>query len=223
VLDAGQRTTLAALADVLIPGEADMPSASEAAAHEKWLDRTLQARPDLEADLLRVVTEAADRDPAAEVRRLNEHEPELFRVLALAVSGAYYMNLKVRKRIGYPGQKSNPPFPDEADYYLEGGLLDPVLARGSSGKAPPGANAPAPVRPAPSGKRPDALVIGAGAAGSVAAKRLAEAGFSVVCLEQGGWRNAAEFPGDKLEFELLVGKQWNADPNIRARPEDYPT
>jgi hypothetical protein len=40
---------------------------------------------------------------------------EAFQALALAVSGAYYMNLKVRKRIGYPGQKSDPPFPDEAE------------------------------------------------------------------------------------------------------------
>src|SRR5687768_11225340 len=106
-----------------------MPSASDAGAHGKWLDRALGARPELEADLVRVASEAAGRDPAEEVRRLHDEETELFRALTLAVSGAYYMNLKVRKRIGYPGQKSNPPFPDEADYYLEG-LLDPVLERG---------------------------------------------------------------------------------------------
>jgi choline dehydrogenase-like flavoprotein len=28
----------------------------------------------------------------------------------------------------------------------------------------------------------------------VAARHLAEAGFSVVCLEQGGWENAGDFP-----------------------------
>ena len=47
-----------------------------------------------------------------EVERLYEQERSAFEALALAVSGAYFMNLKVRKRIGYPGQKSNPPFPD---------------------------------------------------------------------------------------------------------------
>ena len=38
----------------------------------------------------------------------------------------------------------------------------------------------------------------------VAARHLAEAGFKVVCLEQGGWENAADFPGDELEWELVA-------------------
>jgi choline dehydrogenase-like flavoprotein len=220
VLEPEQRATLAALADVLIPATEAMPSASAAGAHEKWLDRALAARPELAPVLSDIAGAARARDPAEEVRRLHEEEPRAFDALALAVSGAYYMNLKVRKRIGYPGQKSNPPFPDEADYYLEGGLLDRV-------RAPAQRNVtagPPPRLPARrNGGRHDVLVIGAGAAGSVAARRLSEEGFSVVCLEQGGWRNAAEFPGDKLEFELLAGMQWNADPNRRSRPEDYPT
>jgi choline dehydrogenase-like flavoprotein len=223
VLDAEQRTTFAALADVLIPAVNGMPSASEVGAEGKWLDRALRARPDLEAGLVLTLAAAAGRDPEDELRRLHEEEPDAFRTLALAVTGAYYMHLKIRKRIGYPGQKHDPPFPDEADYYLEGGLLDPVLERGAFGKPSPAPEAPPAVRRTSNGQRTSVLVIGAGAAGSVTAKRLAEAGFSVVCLEQGGWRNAAEFPGDKLEFELLAGKQWNADPNVRARPEDYPT
>jgi choline dehydrogenase-like flavoprotein len=220
--DADQRAVLAALADVLIPAAERMPSASEANAHGKWLDRALAARPDLEPVLARVLTEARGRDPDEEVRRLDTEDPEAFAALMTLVAGAYTINLKVRKRLGYPGQKHNVPFPDEAEYYLEGGLLDPVLERGPFGsQAPP---APAPSLPRRSGDgRADVLVIGAGAAGSVAAKHLAEAGFRVVCLEQGGWRSAGEFPGDKLEFELLAQRQWNADPNVRGRPEDYPT
>ena len=70
--------------------------------------------------------------------------------------------------------------------------------------------------------RPDVLIIGAGAAGSVAALHLARAGFDVVCLEQGGWTDPSEFPGSQPEWELLASKQWHPNPNVRGRPEDYP-
>ena len=42
----------------------------------------------------------------------------------------------------------------------------------------------------------DVLVVGAGASGSVAVKALAQAGFSVVCLEQGDWTPPSAFAGD---------------------------
>ncbi len=70
--------------------------------------------------------------------------------------------------------------------------------------------------------RPDVLVIGAGASGAVVSRHLAESGFSVTCLEQGDWVNASDFPGDKPEWELLMSQRWHHDPNIRARPADYP-
>jgi choline dehydrogenase-like flavoprotein len=201
----------ASLADELIPAAGRLPSASEADASGKWLQRALAARPDLVPLLDRALATGLD------ARRLHEQDPEAFAGLADAVEGAYYMNLKVRKRIGYPGQKSNPPYPDEAEYYLEG-----LLGHRSEAE-PPAPSDPPPAARTARAPRVEVLVIGAGASGSVVSKRLAEAGFSVVCLEQGGWRNASEFPGDKLEFELLVERQWNADPNVRARPEDYPT
>lgn len=73
-----------------------------------------------------------------------------------------------------------------------------------------------------SSERADVLVIGAGPSGAVAAKRLAEAGMSVVCLEQGEWPDRAQFPGDKIDCELTAQKQWNFDPNVRNLPPDYP-
>jgi choline dehydrogenase-like flavoprotein len=218
-----ERATLAGLADALVPNCGRMPAASEVGAAERWLDRALAALPELGPELARVVAAAAGRDPAAEVRRLHAEDPDGFRALALAVTGAYYMHPRVRKRVGYPGQAHNPPFSDEAEYYVDG-LLEPLLAGGSRVRpTPDGSAAPVPLpKRRNGGARADVLVIGSGASGAVAAKHLAEAGFKVTCLEQGGWLNASDFPGDKLEFELLIRRRWNADPNLRAQPEDYP-
>ncbi len=125
-----QRSTLAGLADVLVPAADGMPAASEVKVHERWIDKALGARPDLEAGLLAMLDVAADREPAAELERLRTEEPAGFETLALLVTGAYYMHPRVRKLIGYPGQGPNPAYPDEAEWYLRDGLLDPVVARG---------------------------------------------------------------------------------------------
>jgi choline dehydrogenase-like flavoprotein len=68
----------------------------------------------------------------------------------------------------------------------------------------------------------DVLIIGAGPSGGVVAKRLAEAGFTIVCLEQGDWHDKADYPGIRLDWELAARKQWATSPNIRGLPEDYP-
>lgn len=68
----------------------------------------------------------------------------------------------------------------------------------------------------------DVLIIGAGPSGAVAAHTLATRGFSVTCLEQGDWVNPGDFPGAKPEFELLTRRLWAWNPNLRARPQDYP-
>ena len=68
----------------------------------------------------------------------------------------------------------------------------------------------------------DVLIIGAGASGGVVGKRLSEAGFSVVCLEQGGWLDRADYPGNKLDWELKARKDWATSPNIRGLAADYP-
>jgi choline dehydrogenase-like flavoprotein len=68
----------------------------------------------------------------------------------------------------------------------------------------------------------DVLVVGAGVAGAVVAKRLVEAGLSVVCLEQGDWPDRAEYPGASPEWELRAAKQWSSSPQLRQGTADYP-
>ena len=68
----------------------------------------------------------------------------------------------------------------------------------------------------------DVLIIGAGASGGVAAGALAEAGFDVLCLEQGDWPDPADYPAPRSTYELEARKQWSGSPNVRNRPSDYP-
>ena len=69
---------------------------------------------------------------------------------------------------------------------------------------------------------PDVLIIGAGASGAVAAKRLGEAGFRVVCLEQGTWPDYSRARAGEPDFELTAGRDWAWDPNARQASADYP-
>jgi choline dehydrogenase-like flavoprotein len=69
---------------------------------------------------------------------------------------------------------------------------------------------------------PDVLIVGAGPSGAAVAMRLAEAGFRVVCLEQGGWVRPGDLPHGALDWELTRLTSFNPDPNLRAEPVDYP-
>ena len=73
-----------------------------------------------------------------------------------------------------------------------------------------------------SSDRTDVLIVGAGASGGVVGRRLAEAGFGVVCLEQGEWPDSDTYPGPKPDWELQTLRGWSADPNVRRNPADYP-
>jgi hypothetical protein len=124
------RTTLAALADVLIPAAEGMPAASEAGAGGEWLDEVLRVRSDLEAPLYDLLERARGVDPAAEVERLEREEPEAFEALSTAVAGSYFLNPEVRRLIGYPGQERRPIELRDPPDYEEDGLLASVVERG---------------------------------------------------------------------------------------------
>jgi choline dehydrogenase-like flavoprotein len=68
----------------------------------------------------------------------------------------------------------------------------------------------------------DVLIIGTGASGAAAAWRLSEAGFSVVCLEQGPWMQPEKYPTAYPDWELRSFTSFAFNPNVRGLPEDYP-
>lgn len=129
-LDDRRRQTLAALADELVPAALGMPAASEVDVHLEGINHVLAARPDLGPPLARLLEDLAGQEPAAALARLNEEDPEAIGVLGTAVTGAYYIDPRVRALLGYHGQPNKPPQPGESDEYLAGGLLDPVRERG---------------------------------------------------------------------------------------------
>jgi choline dehydrogenase-like flavoprotein len=76
--------------------------------------------------------------------------------------------------------------------------------------------------PSPHYTEPDVLIIGAGASGAAVAWSLANAGFRVVCLDQGDWVDPQSLPHYGDDWELRRFTDFNPDPNIRQMPEDYP-
>jgi choline dehydrogenase-like flavoprotein len=77
-------------------------------------------------------------------------------------------------------------------------------------------------RLAPHWDEPDVVIVGAGASGGAVAWSLAAAGFRVVCLEQGDWVPAEALPHARDDWELHRLTDFNADPNVRCLPADYP-
>ena len=69
----------------------------------------------------------------------------------------------------------------------------------------------------------DVLVIGSGAAGAAVTKRLTDLGAKVLCLEQGGWIRAQDYPSSRPDWEIQIHRgAFHFSPNVRRRWEDYP-
>lgn len=68
----------------------------------------------------------------------------------------------------------------------------------------------------------DVLVIGSGLGGAIASRTLAEAGLSVVCLEQGDWTRPESRPHFDPDWEWRRLTNYSTTPNVRAWPADYP-
>ena len=132
-----ERATFAGLADVLVPEAAGMPSASAVGVHERRLDRRSRHAPISPSRCDRSWPTRQGRSAEAEIARLRADDDERFRLLLSLVTAAYYSSPKVRRLIGYPGQRAHEVFPDQAEHDLRDGILDPVVARGPIWHRPP--------------------------------------------------------------------------------------
>lgn len=68
----------------------------------------------------------------------------------------------------------------------------------------------------------DVLIIGAGASGAAVAWSLADTRMRIVCLEQGGWMNPAQYPSTGRDWEARQWGDFAISPNRRGLPSDYP-
>ena len=68
----------------------------------------------------------------------------------------------------------------------------------------------------------DVCIVGAGPAGAVAARRLAEDAFSVVVLERGQWPDRSTIRVGEPDFELWPGREWLWRPDDRQGVGDQP-
>ncbi len=126
VIGDAARARLAVIADLLVPAGDGMPGATEVGATGKWLDRITAADPSLVAPLVALATCATWE----ELEALHVRDADTFELAAFALVSAYYLHPGVRRRMGYPGQGPSPILPDETEWYLRDGLIDPVRARG---------------------------------------------------------------------------------------------
>jgi hypothetical protein len=128
-LSVGERETLAAIADRLIPAAAEMPSAAEVVTDDR-LRFVLNARPDLTEPLRAALRPELGHDPEQRLEALGRNEPATLYALQLVIVSGYYTDARVRELIGYPGQVALTLRSWEVPAYIDEGLVDAVLARG---------------------------------------------------------------------------------------------
>lgn len=133
--DPDRRAILGQIADVLIPADDGMPSATDVGTHGGLIDQALNYRPDLAEAFGRALDLVANADPAAAVARLADHNPEEFFALSLLTTGAYYVSPTVRQLLNYHQGQPRPAH-DDVETYVD--MLEAVVERGPIYRVVPG-------------------------------------------------------------------------------------
>lgn len=124
------RSWLEPIADLLIPSDATMPSASSVGVARRQLDRVVAARPDLLPDLTRAWAITSVGSAEAAVDSLQLLDAAAYDAVRIVVAGGYYIHPEVRELLGYTGQEPWVVRVDSIPEYVEEGLLERVIERG---------------------------------------------------------------------------------------------
>lgn len=131
-LDERERTTLARIADSLVPETGSSPAPSSEADFGAEVDVALDARADAFDIIVSVLAALADVPAAAVLDRLealHADDPAAFQAVSTVVVGAWLLTAGTRARIGYDGPRSTKAGLEEAADEISSGILDPVLER----------------------------------------------------------------------------------------------
>ena len=134
-LSGTDREVYGRLADQLIPEDPELPSATAAEVHSRWIDEALRIRPDLVDDMRTAIEVGSGIDAAEAVAVLHAEHPAVFDSIGTLTAGAYFLNPEVRRLIGYPGQVPL-PIRDDVDSYFD--MLVNVVERGQVYRNVPG-------------------------------------------------------------------------------------
>lgn len=134
-LDPSRQAALAEVADQLIPAAHGMPSAGDI-VDGACVAFVLGARPDLAEPLRAALADDVPSGAQERLAALGTSRPDLLDALQLVVVAGYYSDAAVRAALGYPGQVARPVSAFDYPEYVEEGLIDRVLERGSIWRRP---------------------------------------------------------------------------------------
>ena len=123
------RSQLTWMADTLIPADPalDMPSASGAGVIDLHLADALLARDDLVEGFVAAASRLPEPPPAAPMQALQDLGRHDFDLCCRVVSGAFFLNEAICRRLGYLGQQ---PIRETPDYDRIMTAIEPVVERG---------------------------------------------------------------------------------------------
>ncbi|KAA9164031.1 hypothetical protein FPZ12_008420 [Amycolatopsis acidicola] len=134
-LTAEEMADLRRVAAVLIPSDGDgRPGGDEVAAFDDYVTEALAILDpvlDNVAAALAAIHDVPTGELFSALRQLDSGSPHLFHPLSLLVTSVYLYSAEMEAELGYPHPHRNPPDLSEAADEIEGGILDPVIARGS--------------------------------------------------------------------------------------------